>query len=99
MPEFYLLPFYALIRAIPHKVLGIVVMILLLLCLTNLYPIYIIRFYNNINILQRSLLLLLLLDLVIASKLCLLINHYESFYFLLILSIFSILAHHIYITN
>ena len=31
MPEFYLLPFYALIRAIPHKVLGIVLMVLFLL--------------------------------------------------------------------
>ena len=95
MPEFYLLPFYALIRAIPHKVLGIVIMILFLVCLTNIYPIYIIRFYNNMNILHKSLLLLLLLDLVIASKLCLLINHYESFYLLLILSILSILAHNI----
>lgn len=96
MPEFYLLPFYALIRAIPHKVLGIILMVLLLLCLTNLYPIYIIRFYNNISIYSRSLLLILLLDLVIASKLCLLINHYESFYILLILSILCILSHHIY---
>ena len=99
MPEFYLLPFYALIRAIPHKVLGIIMMVLLLLSLTNLYPIYIIRFYNNINIFHRALLLLLILDVVIASKLCLLINHYESFYFLLILSILGVLSHHIYNNN
>jgi len=71
-------------------------MVLLLLSLTNLYPIYIIRFYNNINIYHRALLLLLILDVVIASKLCLLINHYESFYFLLILSILGVLSHHIF---
>jgi quinol-cytochrome oxidoreductase complex cytochrome b subunit len=95
MPEFYLLPFYALIRAIPHKVLGIIFMVLLLLSLTNLYPISILRFYNHVNILHRTLLVLLLLDLCIASILCLYINHYESFYFLLILSILSLLSHHI----
>ncbi|EPS72083.1 hypothetical protein M569_02675, partial [Genlisea aurea] len=43
MPEFYLLPFYALVRAIPNKVLGIVVMVLFLLSLSNIYPIFIIR--------------------------------------------------------
>lgn len=98
MPEFYLLPFYALIRAIPHKVLGIVVMVLLIYSLTNLYPIYMVRFYNNslLNVFHKSLLFILLLDLVIASKLCLCINHYESMYLLLIISILGILNTSIY---
>ena len=96
MPEFYLLPFYALIRAIPNKVLGIVIMVLFLLSLSNIYPIFIIRYYNNISILHRSILLLLVLDLFIASKLCLFINHYESFYLLLILCVLCILSNNIY---
>lgn len=47
MPEFYLLPFYALIRAIPHKVLGIFVMALFLFCLSNISIVYP---YNSILI-------------------------------------------------
>ena len=99
MPEFYLLPFYALIRAIPHKVLGIIMMVLFLVCLTNLSPIVSVRSYPNINMLYQSLLFILLLDLVIASELCLYINHYSCMYLLLILSILSLLQHHIFISN
>lgn len=98
MPEFYLLPFYALIRAIPHKIIGIVMMVLFLFCLTNLSPVFSVRYYNNINVLYRSLLFILLLDLVIASLLCLYINHYETMYLLLLLSMFSLLQHNIYIS-
>jgi len=36
MPEFYLLPFYALIRSIPHKLIGITMMILVISCISNL---------------------------------------------------------------
>ena len=99
MPEFYLLPFYALIRAIPHKILGIIMMVLFLLSLTNLSPLTSVRMYNNIPILHQSLLFLLLLDLVIASELCLYINHYSSMYILLLLSMFSLLQHHLSISG
>jgi ubiquinol-cytochrome c reductase cytochrome b subunit len=99
MPEFYLLPFYALIRAIPHKVVGIVMMALFLISLTNLSPIVSIRFYNNISILYQSLLMILVLDLCLASLLCLYINHYECMYLLLVLSMSSLLQHHISISS
>lgn len=99
MPEFYLLPFYALIRAIPHKITGIILMFFFFFSLTNLYPLFYVRYYNNISILHRALILVFILDVSLASYLCLLINHYSSFYLLLVLSVTSLLAHHIHINN
>jgi ubiquinol-cytochrome c reductase cytochrome b subunit len=97
MPEFYLLPFYALIRAIPHKVLGIICMVLFLLCLittdnSDLCIIFgNIHIHFHIHILHRALLALLLLDFILASKLCLMVNHFPSFYLVVIGNIMYIL--------
>jgi len=106
MPEFYFLPFYAIIRAIPHKAFGIVVMIFMILSLTNLLPSIGFRsqlslpLSNNsvrwwtgsgsptsITPLSRALLFVFLLDVVLASKLCLMVNHFESMYWLLLITV------------
>lgn len=88
MPEFYLLPFYALVRAIPNKVLGIVIMILFILSLSNIGRSY----YNNSMIIHRSLLIIMVIDIYLSSNLCLLINHNESFYILIIMSVIGVMS-------
>lgn len=106
MPEFYFLPFYAIIRAIPHKTIGIIIMFFILLSLTNILPS--INFYNNnlftnnvrwwsgsmttscTTFLSRSLLFIFILDILLASKLCLLVNHFDSMYWLLLINVLSI---------
>lgn len=88
MPEFYLLPFYALIRAIPHKVYGIITLVNFLGSFTT--GSYLSSF-SFLFILHRALFLLVFLDISIASFLCLLMNHFSSFYFLLLFHISFIL--------
>jgi quinol-cytochrome oxidoreductase complex cytochrome b subunit len=111
MPEFYFLPFYAIIRAIPHKAFGIVVMVFMLLSLTNLLPSIGFRsqlslpMSNNsvrwwtgsgspsaITPLSRALLFVFLLDVILASKLCLMVNHFESMYWLLLITVLGMSA-------
>ena len=104
MPEFYFLPFYAIIRAIPHKAFGIIIMIFILLSLTNFLPsfnYYSYLYFNNVRwwsgsnnasgfgslILSRSLLFVLILDIILSSKLCLMVNHFEAMYWLLLINI------------
>lgn len=91
MPEFYFLPFYAIIRAIPHKALGIVVLVFIILSLTNIMPTNV-RWWASsmVSPLSRALLFIFLLDIVMASKLCLLINHSESMYLLLLISVLGL---------
>merc|ERR1712178_177390 len=87
MPEFYFLPFYAIIRAIPHKAFGIVVMVFMLLSLNS------VRWWTGsgsptaVTPLSRALLFVFLLDVVLASKLCLMVNHFESMYWLLLITV------------
>lgn len=70
MPEFYLLPFYALIRSIPHKLIGITMMILVISCISNLS----LQLRVNHYILENNhLSITLVIDIVFASILCLLI--------------------------
>jgi len=100
MPEFYFLPFYALIRAIPHKALGIVVLVFVLFSLTNLLPSNLHWWsFAFVSPLSRAFLFLFLLDLVLASKLCLLVNHSESMYSLLLITVFGIFSSHFFSSN
>jgi len=110
-PEWYFLPFYGIIRAIPHKALGIVMMALMLISLCNLFPgigtngilrsyapMYGIRWWTGsgsptpISPLSRCLLLLLVLDVYLSSKLCLMVNSSESLYWLLLATVLGMIG-------
>ena len=91
-PEWYFLPFYGVIRAIPHKALGIVVMAVLIVCLLS--------FSSASSMAQltggatvampgvalgvRTSAMLWVLDMVILSEICLMVNHAESLYWVLV---------------
>jgi quinol-cytochrome oxidoreductase complex cytochrome b subunit len=87
MPEFYLLFFYAIIRSIPFKTLGIFFLfsfIFFLLLYSNFS-----FFYFNFNIYRFTTFFIFLLDIFIISYSCLFINHFQSFYIILIFSFIS----------
>ena len=92
VPEFYLLPFYAIIRAIPHKILGIICMLLFIISLTSISTTSITRYFYS-SVWSRSNICLLVFDIFMASNICVRVNHLESLYFILILCIFIILAY------
>jgi ubiquinol-cytochrome c reductase cytochrome b subunit len=102
-PEWYFLPVYAVVRAVPHKALGVICMLLMFLSLANIFPgvghhgilrsflpAFGVRWWvssgspSSVSPLSRSLLLLVVLDIYLSSKLCLLVNHSESLYWLLL---------------
>lgn len=91
-PEWYFLPFYGVIRAIPHKVLGIVVMAVLLVCLVS-YGVSGVRYsywigggFSGVSISLRYSVFVWLLDVCVLSYVCLEVNHAESLYWLLVAS-------------
>jgi len=105
-PEWYFLPVYAVVRAVPHKALGIVCMVLVFLSLANIFPgvghhgmlrsvapAIGVRWWTGsgsptpVSPLSRCLLFLLVLDVYLASKLCLMVNHSESLYWLLLATV------------
>jgi len=110
-PEWYFLPFYSIVRAIPHKALGIIMMLFMLVSLCNLtpglgttgslssvMPLYGVRWWSGsgsptpVSTLSRCLLGILLVDVYLASRLCLLINSAELLYWLLIVTVLGILG-------
>lgn len=110
-PEWYFLPVYAIVRAVPHKALGIVCMVLMFLSLANIFPgvghvgtfrsalsMYGVRWWSGsgspspVSPLSRCLLLLLLLDVYLASKLCLMVNHSESLYWMLLATVIGMMG-------
>jgi quinol-cytochrome oxidoreductase complex cytochrome b subunit len=90
-PEFYFLPFYAVVRAIPQKTLGIIALLLLIVSLFNFIPSSSIRWWNSTVsksiFWNRSLLFIFVIDIFLMSKICLMVNHYDTFYFLLITNV------------
>lgn len=90
-PEFYLLPFYALIRAIPSKLLGILGLMILASSLTSIGSL---RFFSSSSyeISYRSNILIFALDLVLASHFCL--YSYSIFHILCMASISCFLSFH-----
>lgn len=87
MPEFYLLFFYAIIRAIPFKTIGIFFLFQFIIFLFQSF--FIFYFYYNINIYKLATYFIFLLDIIIISYSCLFINHYQTIYIILILSFFN----------
>lgn len=87
MPEFYLLFYYAIIRAIPFKTFGIFLLLLFIICLFHLF--YSLYFYSNINLYKLATYFIFLLDIIIMSYSCLFINHYQTIYIILIFSFFN----------
>lgn len=95
-PEYYFLWVYGIVRAIPNKRLGVLFMVLGLLGLYGLVTGYI-RWLTNSGLMGgfvyiRSLLLVLLLDAVLCSMVCLMVNHEESMYWLLLATVMGLLT-------
>eukprot|EP00994_Dinema_validum_P007951 NODE_688_length_1427_cov_31934.936139_g388_i2.p1 GENE.NODE_688_length_1427_cov_31934.936139_g388_i2~~NODE_688_length_1427_cov_31934.936139_g388_i2.p1 ORF type:complete len:365 (+),score=-70.04 NODE_688_length_1427_cov_31934.936139_g388_i2:188-1282(+) len=82
-PEWYMLPFYGLVRAIPSKIVGFVGMKLVFASLINLGDNGM-RIASTSTALTRALLLILSLDVIMCSKVCLMVNHAETLYWLLL---------------
>jgi len=81
-PEWYMLPYYGLVRAIPSKPLGIAGMGLAFGSLVNLGDL---GYRSSTWGLANGVgLLLVLMDVVLTCKVCLLVNHGESLYMLLL---------------
>jgi len=110
-PEWYFLPFYSIVRAIPHKAFGIVMMLFMIISLCNLtpgvgttgllsvvLPLYGVRWWSGsgspspISSLSRCLLIVLLVDVYLASRLCLLVNAAEALYWLLVITVIGFLG-------
>ena len=89
MPEWYFLPFYAILRAVPQKALGICILAVVLLGLMNLAS-ESSHHWSGRGALGRALLVVLVVDLSLASQLCMMVNHAESLYLLLLGSVIGI---------
>jgi quinol-cytochrome oxidoreductase complex cytochrome b subunit len=89
IPEWYFLPFYAILRSIPFKSSGI-----LLLCgfLVGVSNVACERsdWCFGAGLLGKSLLVVLLADVVIASQFCIVVNSGESLYWLLLVCVASV---------
>jgi len=111
MPEFYFLPVYAIVRAIPHKAIGILGMVFVFFSLSNILPsigskseltqiasMNSVRWWTGsgsptaVTPLSRALLFVFLLDVLLACKLCLMVNHFESMYWLLIITVLGMFS-------
>ena len=98
-PEWYFLPFYGVIRAIPHKALGILVMAVLIVCL-GLVGASSIASCSPSSASSRTSLIaasrasswLWVLDMACLSVICLQVNHAESLYWVLVASFVGTLA-------
>ena len=95
-PEWYFLPFYGVIRAIPHKALGILVMAVLIVCLGLVWS----AAGTGASAASRTSLIaasrasswLWVLDMACLSVICLQVNHAESLYWVLVASFVGTLA-------
>jgi ubiquinol-cytochrome c reductase cytochrome b subunit len=89
MPEWYFLPFYAILRGIPFKSSGV-----LLLCgfLGGVSNVACERsdWWFGAGLLGKSLLVVLLADVVIASQFCIVVNSGESLYWLLLVCVAAV---------
>lgn len=92
-PEWYFLPFYGVIRAIPHKVLGIVVMFALVVSLLSLGD-GSLRWLSGFasTSMVRASMLVWLVDMTVCSYVCLCVNHAESLYWLLSASVLGVMV-------
>lgn len=99
-PEWYFLPFYGVIRAVPHKALGIVTMAVLIVCLLSVSgrgEWAILGGGATVGLAgvaagYRSGVILWVLDMVVLSLVCLMVNHAESLYWLLVAATIGCLA-------
>jgi ubiquinol-cytochrome c reductase cytochrome b subunit len=84
-PEWYFLPFYGLIRAIPQKALGVCVMVVYV---ASFFTAGIVLSHSSLGIISTRLVLgLFLLDTSVLSYCCLCVNLAESVYWLLVSSV------------
>ena len=90
-PEWYMLPYYALIRAIPSKPMGILAMGISFMTLANLGDTGY-RSWSSVSSRQASLLFLALTDLLVLSLSCLQVNTGETLYLLLTASALSLIS-------
>ena len=95
-PEWYFLPFYAIIRAIPHKVLGIVIMAAIVVSLFG-FGTGGVRMHQGMlggsslmDCTMRMSISIFILEMCIGSVICLAVNHAESMYLLLCASMIGV---------
>lgn len=95
-PEWYFLPFYAIIRAVPHKVLGIIIMALIVVSLFGMGTGGV-RMHQSIlggssmmDCGVRMSVSIFVLEMTIGSIICLTVNHAESMYWVLCASMIGV---------
>jgi quinol-cytochrome oxidoreductase complex cytochrome b subunit len=89
MPEWYFLPFYSILRGIPFKSFGIVLLCGLIAGIVNV-ACERSDWWIGAGLLGKSLLGVLLADVVIASQFCVMVNCGESRYWLLLSSVAAV---------
>lgn len=89
-PEWYFLPFYAIVRAIPQKALGVVIM---LLYVGSFFAAGLSSYSVSLGMIGlRTVLGLFLLDATVMSYCCLCVNHAETVYGLLVATVLGALT-------
>ena len=88
-PEWYMLPYYGLVRAIPSKIVGIIAMGIAFTTIANVGDLGY-RSQSTSLIYPQATLLILTVDVISLSKVCLLVNTGETIYVLLVASVASI---------
>jgi len=83
-PEWYFMLLYSILRAVPHKGVGMLVLVLFILSFYSIYSYFRVNEHRSRTISLRAALLLSLVDFLCISYLCTHLHHYDTFFSLML---------------